>query len=76
MYTLNFFDAIGDFFLNIIYFIGNIINSLLNAVLFLAYAPGIVTYLVGFVPSIIGTSLLLVLSIGVVKLVLGWGNSQ
>ena len=67
---MNFFNSILDFLYNAFLFLGNICNSLLNAVLFLAYAPATVTYLVGFVPSVIGTSLLLVLSIGVVKLIL------
>lgn len=73
---MNFFNTIIDFFQNFFLFLGNVINSTLNAVLLIGNLPTFLLYLVGFVPPVIGASISVVLAVGVVKLLLGWGNSQ
>ena len=73
---MNFFNAILDFLQNAFLFIGNIINSTLNAVLLIGNLPTFITVLIGFVPPDLGASLTVVLAVGIVKLVLGWGNAQ
>jgi len=73
---MNFFNAILDFLQNGVLFIGNIINSTLNAVLLIGNLPTFITVLIGFVPPVLGASLTVVLAVGIVKLVLGWGNAQ
>lgn len=71
----NFFKAIAEGFTLIVQFITNMVSSLLNATLLIAHLPSFTTTLIGQVPAIIGASISIVLGIGVVKLVLGWGNS-
>lgn len=73
---MNFFNAILDFFSNIYLFLSNMISSLLNATMLIQYIPTFLVSLLGFVPSVIGASISAVLAIGVVKLILGWGNAQ
>lgn len=73
---MNFFKAVQEFFDQIGMFITNVVSSLLNAVLLIGNLPSFMEVLIGFVPPIIGASLTAVLAIGIVKLVLGWGNSQ
>ena len=73
---MNFFNAILDFLYNGMLFIGNIINSTLNATLLIANLPAFTATLIGFLPPAIGASVSIVLAVGIVKLVLGWGNAQ
>lgn len=72
---MNFFKAIQEFFDMIGMFITNVVSSLLNATMLIANLPSFCATLIGQVPAIIGASITMVLAIGVVKLVLGWGNS-
>lgn len=72
---MNFFKAIAEAFDMIGMFLTNIGSSLLNATLLIANLPSFTATLIGQVPAIIGASISIVLAIGVVKLVLGWGNS-
>lgn len=71
----NFFKAIAEGLTMIVQFITNTVSSLLNATLLIANLPSFTSTLIGQVPAIIGASISIVLAIGVVKLVLGWGNS-
>jgi hypothetical protein len=71
----NFFSTLIESINMILLFIGNMVNSLLNATSLIANLPGFCATLIGQVPAIIGASITIVLAIGVVKLVLGWGNS-
>lgn len=71
----NFFKAIAEGLSMIVQFITNMVSSLLNATLLIANLPSFTATLIGQVPAIIGASISIVLAIGVVKLVLGWGNS-
>ncbi len=72
---MNFFKAIAEALDMIGMFLTNIVSSLLNATLLIANLPSFTATLIGQVPAIIGASISIVLAIGVVKLVLGWGNS-
>lgn len=72
---MNFFKAIAETLNMIGMFLTNIVSSLLNATLLIANLPSFTATLIGQVPAIIGASISIVLAIGVVKLVLGWGNS-
>lgn len=72
---INFFKAIAEGLTMIVQFITNTVSSLLNATLLIANLPSFTATLIGQVPAIIGASISIVLAIGVVKLVLGWGNS-
>lgn len=73
---MNFFKAIAEGLEMIGMFLTNIVSSLLNATLLIANLPSFTATLIGQVPAIIGASISIVLAVGVVKLVLGWGNSQ
>jgi len=72
---MNFFKAIAEALEMIGMFLTNVLGSLLNATLLIANLPSFTATLIGQVPAIIGASISIVLAIGVVKLVLGWGNS-
>lgn len=72
---MNFFKAIAEALDMIGMFLTNVLGSLLNATLLIANLPSFTATLIGQVPAIIGASISIVLAIGVVKLVLGWGNS-
>lgn len=71
----NFFSAIIEALTMFVQFLGNMVTSLLNASMLIANLPSFCATLIGQVPTIIGASITMVLAIGVVKLVLGWGNS-
>lgn len=71
----NFFSALLEGIKMIVQFITNMVSSLLNATMLIANLPSFCATLIGQVPAIIGASITMVLAIGVVKLVLGWGNS-
>lgn len=71
----NFFNALLDGLKMIVQFITNTVSSLLNASLLIANLPSFCATLIGQVPAILGASITMVLAIGVVKLILGWGNS-
>ena len=71
----NFFSAFIEGLTMIVQFLGNMVSSLLNATMLIANLPSFCATLIGQVPAIIGASITMVLAIGVVKLVLGWGNS-
>lgn len=73
---MNFFETILDFLTQAYNFMSNFIVSVFNATMLVSTLPTFITTLIGFVPPIVGASLTAVLGIGVVKLVLGWGNSQ
>lgn len=71
----NFFSALVEGLNMIVQFLGNMVSSLLNATMLITNLPSFCATLIGQVPAIIGASITMVLAIGVVKLVLGWGNS-
>lgn len=71
----DFFTWIIDFFEKIFMLISNFIDSLLQLGLILQQAVLIPPLLLGFVPGLIGASIGAVASIGVIKLLLGWGNN-
>lgn len=72
---LNFFDMIADFFTSIWQMIINLISSMTNAVLIISSACSLPVQLLAFVPGIVGASITIVFAVGIVKLILGWGNS-
>ena len=72
---LNFFDAIVSFFNAIWQFLSNLVSSTLLAIQVISLSLAIPVWLVGFVPAVIGSCIVVVAAIGVIKLILGWGNS-
>lgn len=70
----SFFDTIIDFFDTIWQFLTNIITGMINAIVIVTQATAIPLQLLVYVPSFIFTSITIVLAIGVVKLIVGWGN--
>lgn len=70
-----FFDTIVDFFDTIWQFITNFITGLINAIVIVTQSTAIPLQLLVYVPSFIFTSITIVVAIGIVKLLVGWGNS-
>lgn len=71
---MNFFNSIIDFIEKAWQFLLNLINSLLTATSIISYLPSFSVTLAGFVPPFIGSCILAVVAIGVIKLIVGWGN--
>lgn len=72
---LNFFDAIVEFFSALWMMIQNIVTGTLTILQILPSVVGLPFALAPFVPALIYASVGIVVSIGVIKLILGWGNS-
>lgn len=70
----SFFSTVVDFFAMIWDFVSNLLSSMVTAMEVLLKAVTLPPMLVGFVPSIIASSMLIVGSVGMVKLIVGWGN--
>ena len=70
-----FFDSLMDFIFTIWNLVVNSISSLINAIVVVTQATTVPLQLISYVPAVIGASITLVVGIGVIKLVLGWGNS-
>lgn len=70
-----FLDWLVDFLSKVGMIVLNFIDSLLNLGLILQQAVTIPPLIVGFMPGLIGASVTAVFSIGLIKLLLGWGNT-
>ena len=70
----SFFSTVVDFFAMIWDFVSNLLSGMVTAMEVLAKAVTLPPLLVGFVPSIIASSMLIVGSVGMIKLIVGWGN--
>lgn len=71
----SFFETIIQFFEAIFQFIENIVLNTIAMIQFVIVLPSVSTTIIGYVPGIISTSIVIVLAIGIIKLLLGWGNS-
>lgn len=71
---MNFFDSLIEILIAIGTYFVNLVKNVLVAMETLAVVPSVAVYLQGFLPTILSTSMLIVLAIGVIKLILGWGN--
>lgn len=69
-----FFDFVVEFFNLIWSYIVNLVESVTTMLSVLFNLPSFVLTFTGVIPSIIGTSVLIVTSISIVKLIAGWGN--
>lgn len=72
---MNFFESILNFFATIWQFIENIIVNTIALIRFVLTMPDILNILNGVLPGILNTCVLLVVAIGTIELILGWGNS-
>lgn len=70
----NFFRSITDFFTSVWSLISNFCVSMFQALLLVAEVPSSAFRLIPFVPAVIGSSIAIVVAVGAVKLILGWGN--
>ena len=71
---MNFFDSLIEILTAIGTYLVNLVTNVIVAMEALAVLPSVAVYLQGFLPTILSTSMLIVLAIGVIKLILGWGN--
>lgn len=72
---MNFFDSIVSFFSAVWSFITNFIESIIIMLQTVNNVVALPLTLVGMVSPVIGTCILIVAAIGILKLILGWGNS-
>lgn len=69
-----FFDSIIEFFDMLWTFISNLVSGITTAISVVATAITLPPFLAGFLPSFVATSVIVVGSLGVIKLIVGWGN--
>lgn len=72
---VNFFRSVSDFFTSIWSLISNFCSSMFQAIQIITEIPSSAFRLIPFVPAVIGSCITIVVAVGVIKLVLGWGNS-
>lgn len=72
---LDFFDWIVAFFENIGQIVYNAVENLIHMLGVLLSLQGVTSVIGNFSPWFLTTSAFIVVSIGVIKLILGWGNS-
>lgn len=72
---MGFFDIIVDFFEVLFSMINNFVSSVLMLTNILQNVIQLPGMLLTLLPAALGASVLAVISIGIVKLLLGWGNS-
>lgn len=72
---LDFFDWIVAFFENIGQIVYNAVENLIHILGVLLSLQGVTSVIGNFSPWFLTTSAFIVVSIGVIKLILGWGNS-
>lgn len=74
----SFFESVIQFFQFISQFLENIIVNTISFVQFLLFLPQssiMLTGSPGLVPAVLSISIIIVCAVGVIKLILGWGNS-
>lgn len=67
----DFFGEILGFVSSVFQFFVNLVESLIQAVVFMASGVGFATAIVPFMPSIIGTAIVIFLAIFVIKFLIG-----
>lgn len=72
---VNFFRSVTDFFASIWTLLSNLLSSMFQAIQIVTQVPVAGVTLIPFVPAVLGTCITIVLAVGIVKLILGWGNS-
>lgn len=71
---MEFLNSLWDMLSVIFIQIGNVLNGIVTLITVSISALTVPSSLFAWVPGIIGTSVMVVTSISVVKLILGWGN--
>lgn len=71
---MNVLSFLGEVLGQIWSFISNTVNATVIALGFLSSAIRIPLSMVGFMPSFIGSCIVVVVALGVVKLILGWSG--
>lgn len=72
---MDFFSSIFEFFSAIWNVLLNVFNSMGTLFTILMNVITVPNLLVGVLPAFIYTSMLIVIGVGVVKVILGWGNN-
>lgn len=71
----SFFDWIVAFAENVGDYLINTINSIANILSLIVEMTSFPFRIQGFLPPVIATCILVVCSVGIAKLIVGWGNS-
>lgn len=72
---MNFFDFIVDFFSSLWLMLSNFISGIQTALTVMITASTFPLQLASFCSPLIFTSIIIVVSLGIIKLMLGWGNN-
>ena len=68
---MNFFDSVVSFFETLMNMISQFFSSLITAVNFISTSVGFTTALSFYLPTFIGSCLIIVVALGILKFVLG-----
>ncbi len=71
----NFFDQITNFFSNGWSVISNHFTNLTMVLKTISQIQAVPGFFIGILPGFLYTFMIIILGVGVVKLLLGWGNS-
>lgn len=71
---LQFFESIADFLSSAWQMVTNFFSSLITAIDIVSKAALMPPMLLAYVPAFIGSCIAMVLAVGVIKLLVGWGN--
>lgn len=71
---MTFFETIINFFTALFDIIDNVLTSTIFALNIVTQSVSSVLTLNVFLPAILGSCVMVVIAIGVIKLILGWGN--
>lgn len=72
----NFFDTIVTYFQMLWEYISNMLSALLNTIKVLLTAVILPQTIIGYLPGIIGSSLIIVSGVAIAKLILGWSGES
>lgn len=69
-----FFGFLENLFNTLWELITNLVTGLINAVIIVQQSVSLPLSILPYVPSFIFTSISIVVAIGIIKLIIGWGN--
>ena len=71
---MSFFQSIFEFIVAAFHYLINIVENIIQATMVVLALPSTVQSLVGYMPPLISTCATIILSVGIIKLIIGWGN--
>lgn len=71
---MGFLSSVVEFFNFLFEYIGNFITSTIRAFVMLNQVLGFPSFLIGLVPTFVGSCIVFVVAIAILKLIMGWSG--